>query len=72
MFKYGLIIGGGIGYVLGAKAGRERYEQIMAWFRAVGGSDMMHSMTDRGRGWAGGTVGRVRSHFGSNGESADA
>ena len=29
-FKSGLIIGLGIGYVLGAKAGRERYDQIMA------------------------------------------
>ncbi len=29
-FKSGLIIGMGVGYVLGAKAGRERYDQIMA------------------------------------------
>lgn len=28
-FRSGLIIGLGVGYVLGAKAGRERYEQIM-------------------------------------------
>lgn len=27
-FRTGLVIGLGIGYVLGAKAGRERYEQI--------------------------------------------
>lgn len=27
-FRVGLVIGLGIGYVLGAKAGRERYEQI--------------------------------------------
>ena len=27
-FKTGLAIGFGVGYVLGAKAGRERYEQI--------------------------------------------
>lgn len=28
-FRTGLLIGFGVGYVLGAKAGRERYEQIM-------------------------------------------
>ncbi|MBT8215654.1 MAG: hypothetical protein KJO65_01390 [Gemmatimonadetes bacterium] len=28
-FKGGLIIGAGIGYVLGAKAGRGRYDEIM-------------------------------------------
>ncbi len=28
--KTGLIIGFGAGYVLGAKAGKERYDQIMA------------------------------------------
>lgn len=27
-FKAGLIIGGSVGYVLGARAGRPRYEQI--------------------------------------------
>ncbi len=29
-FRFGLIAGFGAGYVLGAKAGRERYEQIRA------------------------------------------
>lgn len=29
-FRMGLVIGLGIGYVLGAKAGRERYEQIVS------------------------------------------
>jgi hypothetical protein len=28
-FRLGLLIGFGIGYVLGAKAGRERYDQIV-------------------------------------------
>jgi hypothetical protein len=29
-FRLGLFIGAAVGYVLGAKAGRERYEQIVA------------------------------------------
>ena len=28
-FRTGLIVGLGIGYVLGAKAGRDRYDQIV-------------------------------------------
>lgn len=27
-FRLGLIVGGGLGYYFGAKAGRERYEQL--------------------------------------------
>ena len=30
-FRTGLIVGLGVGYYFGAKAGRERYEQIEAW-----------------------------------------
>jgi len=43
---------GGAAYVLGAKAGKERYDQIKGWFtnmreRAAGaGQDTMSSMTD--------------------------
>jgi len=31
----GLVIGGAIGYVMGAKAGRGRYEEIRRWFNSV-------------------------------------
>lgn len=30
-FRLGMLVGGAIGYVLGARAGRERYEQIKCW-----------------------------------------
>jgi hypothetical protein len=30
-FRLGLFVGFGVGYYLGARAGRERYEQLRAW-----------------------------------------
>ena len=37
-FRIGLILGGGIGYVVGSKAGRERYDQIMKFAKTVSGN----------------------------------
>lgn len=37
-FKFGLVLGGLVGYTLGAKAGRPRYEQIMRMLRSLGAS----------------------------------
>lgn len=35
-FRSGVLVGFGVGYVLGAKAGRERYEQLRrGWFSFV-------------------------------------
>ncbi len=34
-FKVGLITGFAIGYYLGSKAGRERYEQMRGWLQGV-------------------------------------
>ena len=39
----------GIGYVLGAKAGRRRYEQIAGTYRAVTGSPRTKAVMDAGR-----------------------
>ncbi|MGH3640191.1 MAG: hypothetical protein ACRDUX_14305 [Mycobacterium sp.] len=39
----------GIGYVLGAKAGRRRYEQIAGTYRAVTGSPKTKAVMDAGR-----------------------
>ena len=41
MLKF--LVGVAIGYVLGAKAGRERYEQIVSATRKVTGSQTMQS-----------------------------
>jgi len=38
-----------VGYVLGAKAGRRRYEQISSTFRAVTGSPATKAVLDAGR-----------------------
>ncbi len=48
-FKRGLIIGGGIGYVLGAKAGRQRYEQIRATWGKVMGNPQVHAAAEKGK-----------------------
>ena len=37
------------GYVLGTKAGRERYEQLVGTYRAVTGHPATKSMIDAGR-----------------------
>ncbi|WP_057139898.1 hypothetical protein [Mycobacterium tuberculosis] len=39
----------GLGYVLGAKAGRRRYEQIASTYRALTGSPVARSMIEGGR-----------------------
>jgi hypothetical protein len=49
-FKSGLIIGLGVGYVLGAKAGRERYEQIMEAFHDVTSRPEVQDLVAKGRG----------------------
>ena len=41
--KLSLLAGAAIGYVLGAKAGRGRYEQIVALARRVAGSQTIQS-----------------------------
>ena len=39
----------GVGYVLGAKAGRHRYEQIVGTYRALTRSPVARSMIEGGR-----------------------
>jgi hypothetical protein len=38
-----------VGYVLGAKAGRRRYEQLVGTYKAVTGSPAAKSIIDAGR-----------------------
>jgi hypothetical protein len=48
-FRLGLIIGGAVGYVLGARAGRERYEEIRRWWQAAKSNPSMGQMSRVGQ-----------------------
>ena len=48
-FKTGLVIGFGAGYVMGSKAGRERYEQIQRWFDGFVSNDQVQRASTKGR-----------------------
>ncbi len=52
-FKTGLVIGMGVGYVLGARAGRARYEQIRSTFNQVTGSPTVQQAAERAKVVAG-------------------
>ena len=47
MIRYVVVLG--LGYVLGAKAGRRRYEQIAGTYRAVTSTPVAKSMIEGGR-----------------------
>ena len=52
-FKRGVVVGLGVGYVLGAKAGRQRYEEIKrAWEGFVGNPSVQHAI-ELGKGAVG-------------------
>ncbi|GBD83923.1 hypothetical protein BMS3Abin02_00307 [bacterium BMS3Abin02] len=46
-FRLGLVLGFGLGYILGAKAGRERYEQIVDACRGLTKIEGVQSATDK-------------------------
>jgi hypothetical protein len=48
-FRLGLLIGFGLGYYLGAMAGRQRYEQINRMVRKVKGSEAYELATDKAK-----------------------
>jgi len=47
VIRYAVVLA--VGYVLGTKAGRRRYEQIVGTYRAVTGNPATKSMIDAGR-----------------------
>ncbi|MFZ0493119.1 MAG: hypothetical protein WAM81_07945 [Acidimicrobiia bacterium] len=46
-FRLGLLIGLAVGYVLGAKAGKERYDQIVNTFKRLTDVDSVQKATDK-------------------------
>ena len=48
-FRFGMILGFIAGYILGAKAGRDRYEQIMRAARGFMGTETVQKVTDLGK-----------------------
>ena len=72
-FKMGFLVGAAVGYVLGAKAGRERYDQIQAWAGKVGGDPRFQEIAEKGRAFADQAAQRVKEtveeRFGADGEA---
>ena len=48
-FRTGVVVGFAAGYVLGARAGRERYEQIRRWAHQIAGTPQVQQIAERGR-----------------------
>jgi hypothetical protein len=67
--KLSLLIGGAAGYVLGTKAGRERYEQIVSYARRMGGSQTVQSTAGVLQGQFDAATQRARQLLGRNGNS---
>ncbi|MFI6155932.1 hypothetical protein ACIBCA_24990 [Kitasatospora sp. NPDC051170] len=59
MWKLSLAVGFAAGYVLGSKAGRERYEQIAKVTRQIAQSPSVQGATDRARQQAGAVAGKA-------------
>ncbi len=71
-FKTGLLIGAAAGYVLGAKAGRERYQQIMEGWARFTGDPRIQGIADKGKSVVDLATERVKGsveeHFGDDDE----
>ena len=48
-FKVGLTVGFGVGYYLGAKAGRARYEQMRVWLERAKESELLETAADKAK-----------------------
>jgi hypothetical protein len=58
--RLGFFVGFGAGYVLGTKAGRERYEQLKRLYDNVTSSQPVQQMTGRAKGAVGTGLGQAK------------
>ncbi|WP_067461892.1 YtxH domain-containing protein [Actinomadura macra] len=63
--KYTFIAGAAIGYVLGTRAGRERYEQLKQWSRQVSENPNVQEATEKLRAKGTEVAGVARDKAGS-------
>ncbi len=63
-FKIGFMLGAAVGYVAGTKAGRERYDQIVAYVRKLMGSEPVQTAAEKGKAVVDLTSQRVRTSVG--------
>jgi len=73
-FRLGFVIGGGVGYYLGSKAGRQRYDQINRAVRRLKRSDAFETVTDKAKSTLGDGAEKARDLVGSrlgDGENGD-
>ena len=61
-FKSGVLIGLGAGYVLGAKAGRERYNQIMATVNDFTSRPEIQDLSAKGKAFMDSANEKARKH----------
>jgi len=57
--KIGIVVGLGVGYVLGTRAGRERYEQIKTQWLKIWHLDPVQKQVERAKGYVGDKVAAV-------------
>ena len=73
-FKTGILVGAAVGYILGAKAGRERYDQIMDGWARITGDDRFGDIASKGRAVVDLATERVKGtigeHFGDDPDKA--
>lgn len=63
-FRAGVIVGFAVGYVLGAKAGRERYEQIRATFDRLASSEPVQHFAENAMDLADDATAKLRDQMG--------
>ncbi|MFI5528492.1 hypothetical protein ACIA8O_08010 [Kitasatospora sp. NPDC051853] len=59
MWKLTFVVGVGVGYVLGSKAGRERYEQLAGAARQVAQNPKVQDVAGKARQQAGAVAGKA-------------